>query len=242
LEDVERAVVYGSQIVATSERTEMDKTSNLFISNIHADSSSPRSEDSSPRARQTHSDSDDSDGTDHSDPQSATDLKHLKKMHIAKRLTRTESFQFHLGHLSGDLYFKRAERKSIFHTKQWKIRYFVIDKKILLCFKDPYSITPIRAMDLRYAKVNVVDDHPKYGDTVFEIYNEVNGVKFILRAETPEQRNAWVQVLGSQINGAPPVIVPETTEALNEVGEAVGAKVFVPAVKIEEMTPIQRKR
>ena len=84
-------------------------------------------------------------------------------------------------------------------------------------------------------------NHPKYGDTVFEVINDSLGVHFLLRATDEPGRQAWINVLQSEINGAPPVLVTDATSNGDEDIPATEIKI-IPAIPQSEMTPIQRKR
>jgi hypothetical protein len=209
LEDVERAVIYGSQIISPDEKIEIERThafsrSNNDLATLVSANSTPPVDNNCCMATATASGSNSSasnnsptepiSNNNNGSPPLKT-LKELKKVEVARRISRSDSFQFHVPQLSGDLYFKRNQRKSIFYSKIWKIRYFVIDKKILLCFRDPFSVTPLRSLDLRYASVKDLETHPKYGNTVFEIVDEATGTVFHLRAESEEKKQNWMEVL-----------------------------------------------
>jgi hypothetical protein len=224
LEDVERAVIYGSHTVTTQERDILGRKAS---------------------------------GSD------AT-IKDLKREETASALSRMKSFME--GQLSGDLFYKRLERKSALHTKQWKTRYFIVDKRVLSCYHDPFAVTPIRAMHLQNARVIEHENHAKYGDTVFEVINDSTGQRFLLRAESPTSRRSWINTLQryvslvslpsctltlsiylisfrSQINGAPPVIVEiEKVLQENEEPGSANQRRITPAISQSDMTPIQRKR
>jgi hypothetical protein len=215
LEDVERAVIYGSQTLSTAEQTVLER-------------------------KRRNSD----------DPRAA--LKDVKREQMATSLSRMKSVID--GQLSGDLFYKRLDRKSMLHTKKWKTRYFVVDKRVLSCFHDPHSVNPVRTMHLQNARVVEHEPHPKYEDTVFELINDATNTRFLLRAENSVKRRQWINVLQSQINGAPPVIIDDgeqaekgegeakATTTTDQTTEAANERAIIPAISITEMTPIQRKR
>ena len=102
-------------------------------------------------------------------------------------------------------------------------------------------MNPKRALHLQNCRVKAGDPHPKYGDTVFEVYNEAHNCHFLLRAESPEQKRSWINIIQNEINGAPPVFVTESTENVAEDTAANELKI-IPATPLNEMSPIQRKR
>ena len=124
------------------------------------------------------------------DPTS-TDLANLKKNELANVISTNPSHEFE-GTSNGFLFYKRTERKSILHTKPWKKRFFVIDQKIAYCYRDPYEINPCRAMHLQYCEVVVSETSSKYGNTCFEVINEANNIKYLLRAENEQNRDRWI--------------------------------------------------
>ncbi|RYG95296.1 hypothetical protein EON65_56190 [archaeon] len=69
------------------------------------------------------------------------------------------------------------ERKSLLHSKPWKLRYFVVDQRVLLCFKEPHAVNPKRAISLQNCRVVACDPSLKYGDTLFEVVNEANSTR-----------------------------------------------------------------
>jgi hypothetical protein len=69
------------------------------------------------------------------------------------------------------LLFKRNTRKSSFHTKGWKERYFVVDNRVLLCFQEPHSVNPLRSIALQSCHIEAHPHDEKYGETRFDIIN-----------------------------------------------------------------------
>lgn len=155
LQDVERAVIYGSP--------------NLT-----------RSEERNWRGRVSISDD--------------SELRTFKRAEFAHQLSMNVTHGVD-SVLNGVLLFKRVERKSMFHNKQWHERYFVVDKRVLLCFNDRESVTPKRAISLQNCEIIVCPTHAKYGNTCFEVINEANGIRYILRANNADIRAKWVEFL-----------------------------------------------
>eukprot|EP01031_Cornospumella_fuschlensis_P034285 gene34285-41498_t len=179
----------------------------------------------------------------------------VKLDQIQRSLDSEKSTQFD-GELSGQLFYKRVERKSLFHSKPWKQRYFVVDQRVLLCFKEPHAVNPKRAIPLQNCRVVACDHSLKYGDTLFEIVNEANSTRYLLRASTPQARNKWVRFLEDEISGAPP---SKDGDEVNDGGgdsdgeddalpppspgnSGVGNRRGRPPLDESEMTPAQRKR
>lgn len=118
------------------------------------------------------------------------------KIGLIERALRNESSHGSIdGILNGQLYYKRLERKSMFHTKTWKQLYFVVDQRVLLCYREPHAVHPKRAIPLQNCRVLVSPTSDKYGDTLFELVNESNSARYLLRAETSEARAKWVTFL-----------------------------------------------
>jgi len=91
--------------------------------------------------------------------------------------------------------YKRVERKSIFSFKPWKQRHFQVDQRVLLCYREPHSVNPLRTIPLAACHVEVIEKDPKYGETRFDIINYSNNCRFQLMAKDKDQRNKWVTLL-----------------------------------------------
>ena len=165
LQDVERAVIYGSQTLTNKEEKVLKRRMSA----------------------------NDTIGKD--SKQMETELIDAKKVEIANSLSRTAQIENYDGLLNGTLKYKRTERKSTFASKPWKERHFMVDQRVLLCFREPHSVNPLRAIPLAPCQVEVIDNDPKYGDTRFDIVNYSNGSKFQLMAKDKEQRAKWVTFL-----------------------------------------------
>lgn len=139
------------------------------------------------------------------------DLRTFKRAELAQQLSVQMPHSVD-SVLNGLLYFKRVERKSMLHSKTWHQRYFVVDQRVLLCFNDIDAVTPKRAISLQNCTVVVNETHPKYGDTCFEVVNEANGIRYMLRADDAATRSKWVEFLNREISGAP-VLSATTTSA-----------------------------
>jgi hypothetical protein len=166
LQDVERAVIYGSSALSNKEEKVLKRrlSANESISNKDS-------------------------------KQLETDLVDAKKLEVANMLSRTTQLENYDGLLSGTLMYKRTDRKSMFSTKPWKQRHFMVDQRVLHCFREPHSVNPLRAIPLAPCHVDVIDNDPKYGDRRFDVVNYSNGVKYQLMAEDKEQRTKWVTFL-----------------------------------------------
>lgn len=177
--DVERAVIYGGQEMTNREidllrnRMSVDNGTVVELGDGHA-------------VGGDESD-DDNDEVNHKE------LNDLKKREIAQKLAQAKPTSYD-GQLSGLLYFKRTTRKSSMHSKSWKQRFFVIDHRVLICFREPHMVNPLRAISLQNCQVNIVDS-VKYGNTGFEVVNTGTGAKYQLRAESPELRQKWVDFI-----------------------------------------------
>lgn len=114
--------------------------------------------------------------------------------HIADTLSQPQTEKYD-GIFNGELYYKRVERKSMFHLKPWKLRYFVIARRVLICYHEAHSVEPLRAIPLINCSVVVCETRPKYGNTCFEVVNESNGMRFQLRAKDEATRQKWVDLL-----------------------------------------------
>lgn len=156
--------------------------------------------------------------------------------------------------LNGMLFFKRIERKSLLHSKQWHQRYFVVDQRVLLCFSEPHSVAPKRAISLQNCRVVISETHPKYGDTCFEVVNDSSGVRYLLRAVDPASRAKWVEFLTREITGAPHMgsvdrastAVPDSPMS-STTGSAAQVNTTQKDQQIQalsdcDMTPAQRRR
>ena len=217
LQDVERAVIYGSTL-----KDQNFSSKKLESGKIGSDDNSDDDEDDSTRI----------------DPS--------KREEIAQRLSKAKENNYE-GQLTGKLYFKRSVRKSSFHSKSWKLRFFMVDQRVLFCFREPHSVAPLRAISLQNCYVNAIDGHPKYGDCCFEVINSSTNARYQLRANDKNLRQKWIDFINKEINGAPQVIVGEeasvkmSTRSEQDPGFHV-ARSSTPTVSVNDMTPIQRKR
>jgi len=227
LQDLERAVIFGSQTLTHKEETVLMKRMSM-----------------DPRQSMDEMD----------DAQLGSELATLKKHEIAARLSRHTSDNFYDGALNGTLLFKRNTRKSSLHTKGWKQRHFVVDNRVLLCFMEPHSVNPLRTIALQSCHIEAHHLDSKYGETRFDIINYSNNNRFQLRAEDKEQRDKWVAFLRSEVSGAPQVVLddiecsslgphspsPTTTQEGDDSASLSPRK--CPIIEEREMTPVQRKR
>jgi hypothetical protein len=118
------------------------------------------------------------------------------KLNMIKRTLGRDRSIYYDGTHNGQLFYKRVERKSAFHTKPWKLRYFVVDQRVLLCYREPHAVNPKRTISLQNCRVIFNDTtSDKYGDTLFEIVNDSNNARFLLRAQNAASRENWVKFL-----------------------------------------------
>lgn len=170
----------------------------------------------------------------------ADNMKDAKRSEIAEELSQHQDPDGFEGDMSGQLLYKRLERKSIFHTKPWKPYHFVVDQRVLLCFHDPHAMNPKRAFSLQNCQVEVVDSSDKYGKTVFQVVNESANVRYLLRAANEKERSLWVDFLIRQIEAAPPTVL--TTRASEHVPSRASISGDVKTISEAEMSSIQRRR
>eukprot|EP00981_Chlorochromonas_danica_P008320 scaffold2111_cov167-Ochromonas_danica.AAC.9 len=116
------------------------------------------------------------------------------KMNMIERTLTNEKFNGYDGILNGQLFYKRCVRKSPIHTKPWKLLYFVVDQRVLLCYREPHAVHPKRAIPLQNCRVRILESS-KYGNTTFELVNESNSAHYFLRAENEASRQKWVSFL-----------------------------------------------
>lgn len=176
------------------------------------------------------------------------------KRGLIERALNSENSSSCDGILSGNIYYKRLERKSMLHTKPWKLLYFVVDQRVLLCYREPHAVHPKRAIPLQNCRVIVCETSPKYGDTLFELVNESNSARYLLRAENSDARSKWVRFLENEITGTPQVCDPaeeEKKQPTPEDGQTCTlpnnstcsmGKRACPLIDESLMTPVQRKR
>lgn len=164
LQDVERAVIYGSQTLSNNEEKVLKRRMTVD--------------------QKTSVDS----------KKLEEELANAKRSEIANTLSRGLCDNFD-GLINEPLMYKRNERKSMFATKPWKQRHFQVDQRVLLCYRDPYSVNPLRTIPLAPCHVEVIENDPKYGDTRFDIVNYSNGSRFQLMAKDRAQREKWVTLL-----------------------------------------------
>ncbi len=116
------------------------------------------------------------------------------KSRVANSLSKAKTEKID-GIMNGQMFYKRNSKKDMFHSKGWKQRYFVIDRRVLTCFREAHSVEPLRAIPLQNCSVVVREKSPKYGNTCFEVINESNNTRFQLRTETEALRTKWVDLI-----------------------------------------------
>jgi phosphatidylinositol 4-kinase B len=181
LSDVERAVIYGGHEMTNREIDILKSRLSTVLMNEKAEMNLGDDDESS--------------------DDSVSDLSHVKKTEIAHTLSKARATTFD-GELNGNLFFKRTVRKSSMHSKSWKLRYFIVDQRVLLCYRQPFQVHPLRAISLQNCHVTVRETHPKYGDTCFDVEDTANNVKYQMRAETKELRQKWVDFLNKYVESS----------------------------------------
>jgi hypothetical protein len=170
LADVERAAVYGNVYLSAWEKEILENTHQQL--GVDADSAQVP----------------------------PVSLEDLKKHEIAVQLTRVHSAtSLFDGIMSGELFFKRNVRKSMFHSKGWKPRFFVLNNRCLICYREQYGADPLRAVHLQFARIENVENHPKYKDTVFRLINDQNHTVYQLRARNLEEKQQWMHRLSRYV-------------------------------------------
>lgn len=105
---------------------------------------------------------------------------------------------------SGELFYKRNERKNIFYAKIWKPRFFVVADGVLLCYHDSKALkdkeSPLRAIPLsEECEIRLMQgDSMKY-DFEFEIFNASTNFSLHLRAKSQLDYDSWLDALQSEI-------------------------------------------
>ena len=165
LQDVERAVIYGSQNLSNKEEKVLKRRMTAQLES----------------------------GLD--SKQIEAELIDAKRIEVANALSRNTQIENYDGLINEPLMYKRVERKSIFSFKPWKQRHFQVDQRVLLCYREPHSVNPLRTIPLAACHVEVIEKDPKYGETRFDIINYSNNCRFQLMAKDKDQRDKWVTLL-----------------------------------------------
>lgn len=135
----------------------------------------------------------------------------------------------------GWLLYKRRWRQNFYSRKTWKLRFFVVEDRMLYCYTEDVSLTDgeqgnvrlKRAMSLEGAKIVLVpigtykDEHGEHTNrhpNCFEIVNKF--YKFKLRASSKEQVDQWIELLQTEATHpttlfGPSVDVPNLMNALS---------------------------
>lgn len=158
---------------------------------------------------------------------------------IGERDTNKETF-------SGFLLYKRSTKKSPFHSKHWKMRYFLISQQVLYCYRNDANLkaTPIRAIILPQYRVQVVSIGKEYKHPfTFIIYSKSTSVKYMLRAPDKATMNEWVHALDvERVNAPTPVAIPfslpiSSTNIVSVIYEIDGVQ-----IDVGYMSPVGMKR
>lgn len=192
--------------------------------------------------------------------------KDFSKQQLAIKIVRTNGLDNPTPpDFSGNLFYKRTERKSKYSLKPWKMRYFLIKQKVLFCYKCNieqnqikevdealekgiiHSIgLPIRTISLRDCKIESLNGKYEYH---FIIKNKTNGVQFFLRALNEKDYNSWMTIIQREINDSPPQSYLFSTDPIKESNFGNGKKHLsmrkvVEQISIDQtkLTSAQRKR
>jgi phosphatidylinositol 4-kinase len=198
--------------------------------------------------------------------ESELNYKDFSKQQLAIKIVRTNGLDNPTPpDFSGNLFYKRTERKSKYSTKPWKMRYFLIKQKVLFCYKCNLELNqikevddalekgkvhsiglPIRTISLRDCKMEILNGKYQYH---FVITNKTNGVQFFLRALNEKDYNSWMTIIQREINDSPPQSYLLSTDPIKEsnygeVKKHVSMRKVVEQISIDQtkLTSAQRKR
>lgn len=107
--------------------------------------------------------------------------------------SKTDMLQDNTKIFKGYLLYKRLVKKAMFTTKKWNSRFFKIEQKVLLCYKQESSKMPLRAISLETCDLFMVK-REKY-EYQFELVCKSSGEKYQLRAIDQTSFDTWVQAL-----------------------------------------------
>lgn len=145
---------------------------------------------------------------------------------------------------SGTLLYKRIERKSRFHSKKWKPRFFSVQQRMFNCYHDEGATVPMRAVCLPDSLVEV-SEGSKY-EFAFSVTCHLTGNVFQLRAPDQAAFNSWMSVLKEESERPPVDLLPRAASVDEESGinaeSVLDSKNIVTAAADLKMTSSQRKR
>jgi hypothetical protein len=105
--------------------------------------------------------------------------------------------------VSGELLYKRVEKKSVFVRKTWKSRFFKIENKVLKCFRDSSGDELLRCIPLQDCTVHEV--HNPNHENCFEVLSPITFTVFKLQAASRESMLKWIDGIKAVIDGIPQV-------------------------------------
>lgn len=95
--------------------------------------------------------------------------------------------------MAGNLLYKRIDRKNIFYSKIWKSRFFRIEQRVLFCYRTIDDSLPLRAIPLHACVVRPALSR-KY-DYAFDICNDSTNTRYHLRAPDKKTYDLWIAAL-----------------------------------------------
>jgi phosphatidylinositol 4-kinase B len=95
--------------------------------------------------------------------------------------------------MSGKLLYKKEIRTSMFECKGWKECFFRVQHRVLLCYADEKSKTPLRAISLEDCNLFTVQ-REKY-QFQFELVSKTTSAKYQMRAKDRETYDTWMEAL-----------------------------------------------
>jgi phosphatidylinositol 4-kinase len=166
LQNVQKAVVFGSPtLTAQEEKLLLSQVSMIQMSELK----------------------------DFEKDERADQIIHLKEYLVTNPSTITTANKIDNCIFEGYLLYKRLEKKSVLKSKKWTTRFFKIDQKILLCYKEESSKMPTRAISLENCDLFLVK-REKY-EFQFELLCKSSGMKYQLRATDQTSFDNWMEAL-----------------------------------------------
>jgi len=105
--------------------------------------------------------------------------------------------------MSGELFYKRVEKKSMLVRKTWKPRFFKIENKVLNCYHDSSSQELLRSIPLQDCQVFEV--HNPHHENCFEVHSPITFTVFKLQAPSREEMLKWIDGIKAVIEAFPQV-------------------------------------
>ena len=99
--------------------------------------------------------------------------------------------------MSGELLYKRVEKKSMFVRKVWKPRYFKIENKVLNCYHDAKYEELLRSIPLQDCQV--LEVHNPHHVNCFEVHSPITFTVFKLRAQSRDEMLKWIEGISGYV-------------------------------------------